>query len=400
MKSSIKSIVIVAFLIRFVLMLVNNYVVVLPQGGGDAFRFLRLADDYYYSYHINFIEVFSSGTHFFSYYGSLMYHLLWKSPVVLGFLSVVYGTFTVYYIYKASFLLWQNKKNALTVAWFAALFPQLCLNSALFLREPIISLFAAVSAYHLIRFWKHQKVSGMVVFVVLTILGTLLHTGSLFALVGLVGAVVLIRQKSRSWIKSVFSKIVALGLVGGAMFFVLSTGYGLDKFDDDSEDLVAEIATKQGSAARGGAMYPQWMQLQGGLSDIAKVPFRFAAFLFAPLIPPMARSGGHALGLFDGLLYFLLALGVFKLRKKFLIPNKAALAVLFVLGGLVFVYSMGVSNFGTGIRHRGKVAPLLLILYFHPKIYKEYLRNSWKAFRLKQLQKNQSPSKSREKAWH
>lgn len=377
MKSSIKIILFSAFIIRFILMLINNYIVILPQGGLDAVRFLRIAEDYYYSYHIDYEQIMSSGTYFFAYYGSLIFKLFGINPVMLGFMSVLYGTITVNYIYKASLLLWDNDRNALRIAWFAALFPQLCLNSALFLREPIISMFTAISAYYLIQYWKYQKTSGVVIFVVITLVNTMLHTGSLFALVGLVASIVLVQQKSRSKNKAFLTKIVALGLIGGSMLFVLNTGYGLEKVDQETEDLYADVTSIQISGTRGGAMYPEWMQLQGGASDLVKVPFRFAAFLFAPLIPPMVRSGGHLLGVFDGLLYLLLAIGIYRLRKEFLIPNKTAMVILFVLMGLVFVYSMGVSNFGTGIRHRGKVAPLLLILYFHPKIYKEMLKNQW-----------------------
>ncbi|MFN3639957.1 MAG: hypothetical protein ACK4UK_03485 [Flavobacterium sp.] len=343
----------------------------------DSVRFLKIAENFYYSNFIDYEQILSSGTFVFSYYGSLVFQLFGISPVMLGFLSVIYGTITVYYIYKASLLLWENEKNAIRVAWFAALFPQLCLNSALFLREPIISMFTVISAYHLIQFWKYQKTSGIIIFVMLTLINTLLHTGSLFALVGLIAAIVLIPQQSRSKNKAFLSKLIALGLIGGSIMYVLTTGYGLEKVDQETEDLFADVTAIQISGTRGGAMYPSWMQLQGGASDIVKLPFRFAAFLFAPLLPPMARSGGHILGVFDGLLYLLLAIGIYKLRKQSIFSNKTAIVVLFVLIGLVFVYSMGVSNFGTGIRHRGKIAPLLLILYFHPKIYKELLRNQW-----------------------
>lgn len=377
MKGGIKKILIFAFLIRLILMIINVYVIILPQGGSDAIYFYRLAENFYYSTTIDYEQVLSSGTYFFTYYGSLIFHAFGLSPFVVSLMSVIYGTITVNYIYKSSLLLWDNEKNALRVAWFAALFPQLCLNSALFLREPIISMLTAISAYHLIQFWKYQKATGVIIFVILTLVNTLLHTGSIFALVGLVAAIILVQQKTRSKNKAFLIKLVALGVIGGSMMFVLNTGYGLEKVDQESEDLYADITAIQISGTRGGAMYPDWMQLQGGATDIIKAPVRMVAFLFAPLLPPMARSGGHLLGVFDGLLYLLLAIGIYKLRKEFLMPNKTALAILFVLLGLVFVYSMGVSNFGTGIRHRGKIAPLLLILYFHPKIYKEMLKNQW-----------------------
>jgi hypothetical protein len=42
--------------------------------------------------------------------------------------------------------------------------------------------------------------------------------------------------------------------------------------------------------------------------------------------------------------------------------NRPVIVLLVIALALFFVYALGVSNFGTAIRHRAKMAPILLIL--------------------------------------
>jgi hypothetical protein len=42
--------------------------------------------------------------------------------------------------------------------------------------------------------------------------------------------------------------------------------------------------------------------------------------------------------------------------------NRSALVLLIVMLALYLLFSLGVSNFGTAIRHRAKMSPLLLVI--------------------------------------
>ena len=71
---NITNILWIAFLIRFSLMLVNNYVVYLPHGDGDALGFERKA--YLLStsgYDIDFVQYIASGSRFFALISSFLY---------------------------------------------------------------------------------------------------------------------------------------------------------------------------------------------------------------------------------------------------------------------------------------------------------------------------------------
>jgi len=145
----------------------------------------------------------------------------------------------------------------------------------------------------------------------------------------------------------------------------------MDKFGAETEDIIGGISAHQESAARGGAGYPAWLQVSGTFTDVILVPIRMIALLFSPLIPFLVRSPAHLVGVFDALFYLFLAWNIYKYRHLFLQQNRTAKLLLFVLLAMVLVYSLGTSNFGTAIRHRGKIAPILITLFFSGKVLRK-----------------------------
>jgi hypothetical protein len=112
---------------------------------------------------------------------------------------------------------------------------------------------------------------------------------------------------------------------------------------------------------QGGAAFPEWMRVRGGMGDSWKIPVRYVSFLFSPLVPFMVRTQHHLLGLVDAALYAALFLLLVR-HWRSVAKNRPAMALLIVVMSLFLVFALGVSNFGTAIRHRAKVSPLLLAL--------------------------------------
>ena len=75
----------------------------------------------------------------------------------------------------------------------------------------------------------------------------------------------------------------------------------------------------------------------------------------------MVRSPAHLLGVVDAALYLFLFWSLYR-NGGAIKQNRAVVILLVVVPALFLVYALGVSNFGTAIRHRAKMAPILLIL--------------------------------------
>ena len=344
-------------------MLVNNYVFYLPNGDRDPISFESKA--YLLSisgYDIDYVQYFASGSRFFILVCSFFYVFFGREPLVLGFVMVLLGVWCVKLVHKASLLLFKDVIVAKKAAWIAALFPQFCLHSALLLREIPVNLFLLFSIISFIKYWKYSKSSSLLPFIFFGLMATLFHSGMLFIFIGLIMFNMLKSKKDRI-VKVSFAKKYGLPvLVFSAVIVINLSGIGLSKFGGSLESATEQFETTQNYKTKGNSAYPQWMSIDGGLSDAWKVPIRFTAFLFAPLVPFMVKSVGHAVGLLDALIYLFFFYRMYK-NRHFLKSNTTASAILIISLALSLVFSMGVTNVGTGIRHRAKIAPLFILLF-------------------------------------
>jgi hypothetical protein len=356
---SIRTVVGIAFGIRFFLLVLNSYFIQLPESGKDDRRFENLAWEWTITPPREMDAFAKSGAGLFIKCGSVLYKVIGRQPFVWGFILVLMGTAAVNNIYKATLLLWGDKKQAIRAAWIAALYPEFAMLSALTLREVVIHFFLSLAIVALIRYWKYKKVNSLLTFLLYMGIATLFHTAMVLGLAGFGLAVLIISQEGKK--KSVFYKVAAFVLVAGGLVFINFTGIGLSKFGGSFDGAIDKFQTLEATEALGNAAYPDWLRMSGGASDLWKLPIRFVAFLFSPALPPMVKSASHAIGLIDALFYLYLANSIFKNRRT-IKANKSAYVVVIISMVLALVFSLGVSNFGTAIRHRAKLLPLFLIL--------------------------------------
>jgi hypothetical protein len=166
---------------------------------------------------------------------------------------------------------------------------------------------------------------------------------------------------SRGRFKMYVMNVAAALVLVAAIFVINETGYGLGKFGGSLHDTIEQFEAQEQRDTVGGAAYPEWMRLSGGLGEAWKIPVRYVTFLFSPLVPFMVRQPGHLLGALDAGLYLLLFLALAR-NWRAVIQNRPFVVVLVVVLTLFLVYSLGVSNFGTAIRHRAKIVPLLILI--------------------------------------
>lgn len=361
-KTTIGVILIVGGILRLAFLIVNLEFMTLPQGGADAVGFERSAWRLSEFGRQELDHYLLSGGHFLTLLGSYVYDLTGRAPYVLGLVMVALGLGVIYLTYRAALELWEDERIARMIAWWAALFPQLVLHSVLFLREIPVSFCLAAAALYAVRFVKRNNVVYALWFSGWIVLGTLFHSGVIFAIPALLLGTILARPRgSRGRVKVYAVNMVAALVLVGAIYVVNETGYGLGKFGGSLDEALEQFEQQEQSGTLGGAAYPEWMRVRGGLSDAWKIPVRFVTFLFSPLIPFMVRSGGHLLGVVDAALYLYLFWLLYRhwgaIRR-----NRPVVVLLVVLLALCLVYALGVSNFGTAIRHRAKMSPILLIL--------------------------------------
>lgn len=361
-RTSLGVILLVGAVIRLVFLVVNLEVLTLPQGGADAMGFERGAWVLSEQGREGITHYLFSGGQFLTLLGSYVYDLTGRLPYALGGIMVVLGLGVIILSYHAALELWEEERMARLISWGAALFPQLVLHSVLFLREIPVSFCLAAASLCAVRYVKRNNLVYAVWFAFWVVLGALFHSAVILALPAFLLGSMLARPRGVQGKVNYYAVNAAAALVlVGVVYFVNETGYGLGKFGGSLDEALDTFERQESMATLGGAAFPEWMRIRGGLSDAWKIPVRFVAFLFAPLIPFMVRSPGHLLGVIDAALYLFLFWQIFR-NWGTIRENRAVVVLLVVMLVLFLGYSLGVSNFGTAIRHRAKIAPMLLLL--------------------------------------
>ncbi|WP_147321954.1 ArnT family glycosyltransferase [Mucilaginibacter conchicola] len=381
MNKSIGTVLVVAFLFRLTLLVVEMNFFELPDSGKDDRRFERLAWEWTNVNNPPTDQFSESGAGTFVKIGSALYSLFGRVPWLWSFILVVLSTATVYNVYKATYLLWNDRTQAIRIGWFAALFPELAELSAVILREVPIHFFLSLAVISLIKYWKYKKKPHVVLFILYTGLCILFHSALIAVLLGFGMGIFLISQEGKK--KSTATKVFVFALVAGGLLVVNYTGFGLSKFGGSFESAFDTFESSEAHSVLGTAGYPEWMKMRNGITDIWKLPIRYVAFLFSPVVPFMIKKASHLAGIIDAGMYILMAWSYYKNRKT-IKENKSAYLILIISMTLAFVFSLGVSNFGTAIRHRAKLLPLMLVLAVNFKAlrkrnYLKQLREQLKA---------------------
>ena len=364
----LNQILVVSFLVRFIFLLIDQYLITLPQGGVDAKVFEELAYSISVSnYDSGILYYLSKGQYLLALIGSSIYYAIGRQPLILGLINVFLGVYLVKLVFRASFLLWRDSKIALKAAWFAALFPTLILHSSLFLREVPVNVFLLLAIISFIKYQQSYKEINLFWFVLYVIVASIFHNGIIFILLSLILVFIFVKNKKLKIKQTFFSKLLTILFISSSIFLINYYGFALGKFGGSFDSVITVFELAEAREATGNTAYPSWLDITSISTEFWKVPIRIVTFIFSPLIPFLVKSPYHLTGLLDSVLYFILFKRIFSYRKL-IKRNPAAQAILIMTLVLILVFSLSVSNVGTAIRHRAKFVPLLIILFLPKKV--------------------------------
>jgi len=358
--SVLRNILIIAFTLRTGLSLFNAFISKLPDSGADAVSFERVGWEYTQAWNMG-LEVSSrSAAYIYSKIIGVIYFISGRVPLLAQFVNVLLGVLIVYYVYKIIIELGATKRSAQIGTVIAALFPTLCLYSAITMRENFISFFAIASVFYFFKWLNSGTVSKLVLAVAFLLLSSTLHGAMI--LIGIVYAIFFIFYKAKIKKWRLVSKHTFFGIFIVTLGIIIFSSFLMNKIPSDlslvfSPDYMGGRVTR---SARGGAAYLVGFTPNSILDIIIQTPVRMMYFLFAPF-PWMISSPGQILGLIDALLYLVLvfySIGGLKYLKKY--NNPSFWAVTLTLLIMIATFAWGTSNFGTAIRHRQKIVWLII----------------------------------------
>jgi 4-amino-4-deoxy-L-arabinose transferase-like glycosyltransferase len=351
-----------AFLLRAGLAIVNCYVFQLPDSQGDAVWFELRGWEWASAGWGTILENISMNAWLYSWLISILYAITDRSPLMIQGINVLLGTLAVYLVCRlAGLISGGNRRLAGAAAWVAALFPALALYSAIILREEVMVFFFLLGLLYSLRWWQQPLLRHFLIACLVFGLAGVFHTGILI-MIAVLGILALLRwghtmaaNKGTSFLRVT----AALGLLAFIGALVLQIGWGLGGFGY-LRNGVTSLGQHQINAALGRAAYLTGLTMQSTWDVVWQTPIRVVYFLFAPF-PWMVQEGKDIFGFIDALLYTGLALLILRNWRNIWRNSLMRVAVLFLAVGLV-VFALGVSNYGTAIRHRAKFAPLMIVV--------------------------------------
>ena len=356
----------IAFIFRISAALINLYVVTLPDGGVDATGFE------YFSWAWGKDGLIVAYSHFFekglpwtySNVGSLFYAIFGRDPLILQSISVIAGVYCVVLVWKLSIQVWGSQSFAKTSAWLVAIYPILILYSSLTMREVFITLLITYGLLHVILWSQTIKIKHAFIALMAFSLQILLHPGMAMGGVLFIGLLFLYNLKlvytsltnnSRLDAQSILIIIVCLSC--GLYIYTFATSLTFPYYSWLNMD---NLILRASLMYNGDAAYPSWLIADTPIQFMLLAVPKLFYFLFSPF-PWDISKFKHIIGFLDGVVYLILFISIFS-YSKYIKSNPRALILLLFLIFLSILFSIAVGNFGTGLRHRSKLLPIIIIL--------------------------------------
>lgn len=347
---------VLAFLLRAGCTLVQSYVMALPASDMDAQRFESAAWAWGSGGLEGLTEHFTMGAFLYSWLIAVLYAVTDRSALMIQALNVLLGTLVVYNVFALARMLW-GVEAARRAAWLMAAFPTSVLFSALILREQVVVYPLTLGVLLFVRWYATDRLKYLAGALLAFCVAIAFHV----FVISLFGAAVVVVL--RRWLSTLAGRrrgnlfsaslgfVVVVGLVGVVVVSGLASINILRYASLDAFRVQTEIS----SAARAG--YLSGLAVNSPVDIVWQAPIRMLFFLLMPF-PWMISSVFDVVGVVDAGLYFLLLCFLVRGARMIRRDGRARVS-LFLAFAAVLIFSLAVSNYGTAIRHRAKLAPII-----------------------------------------
>jgi hypothetical protein len=347
--------------------LIYNFLPFLSFWGDSVYSFEAIGWDWSKQGLISVLTSFTTGADFYSWLIGLFYVPFPRSKLAIISINVLFSTLIIRECYLLG-KVFGGGNTGRRAAWISSVFPVLVIFSGVAVREVMIQFFFVIG----VRYFSHWIYSKRTFWLAFSYFFMMLASAFHGALLPLMAVLLVFHFSSFFYKRSenfrVYptnqAKLRSLFLLLNCLFLFfasISFGWGrkITKVTHNIEQADKVIVSSMEERASGRAQYYGNVESSSWPEIIATFVYRSPFFLFTPF-PWMVTSARDILGVIDGILYLLLFLQSMyvlfnqRLTRQYLFA--VSIVVLFVL-----IFSQ-VSNYGTALRHRAKVAPILISL--------------------------------------
>lgn len=361
-RPELSRVLLIAFTLRILFIIINNYIFVLPDGAFDAVKYERYGWEWSVNDEVFFEKFVGPSTFFYSWVIGVIYEITDRSVLLIQFISVIVSILLIYTSWHLTKLLF-SVKEAKVVAWVLALHPVVLMYSVLTMKEIFISFFFVYSVYHFITWYiqPNMNTKSLLKAFTFSVVAIFFH-GAMAILLGMfVFFYVYVKNRERVALSQISS---ALALILATTFVIIFWHYdiALPKLGTIESALDPyRWMSEMNHRTIGVTAYPEFLVAKDSIDLLWIVPVRLFYFIFSPFIWDVS-SISHLFGVADGLSYMYLSFYIVKYRMGIFKVKGAGIIFIFIFV-FIFIFSIGTGNSGTAVRHRFKFLPLIMVLF-------------------------------------
>ena len=350
---------VISYLIRVIFLFWDRYyrhIFTFPNSGLDTGSF----DVWARQYVINRM----SGNNGYAAVLGWIYKFFYPNPLWGQYINVIASVLTISIMYKILCKLDIGYKYKFYGVLIICFLPNYLIMSAILLRESLITLLLTNSIYHLIEWWYSNRRNHIFVAMVCILCATYLHSGTIaYAVAIILIAAFAGNQKREFKFKPTTVVVSAIGIV---FFMFIYNNFGNTFFGYmGGIDSVEGVMEKTSTYATGGSAYSVSIVDDSSIVGlIVNSPIRIFYFIASPL-PWQWRGITDMIAFVGSGLFYTTSMywGLKSVSNKNSKNRNLIIAVLIIALCSAVIYSWGVSNAGTALRHRDKfIANFILLL--------------------------------------
>lgn len=361
-----------AFIVRLLVILIDIYFYQIPFSTLDSIGYEWKAavwGEYGIAYALNNFDI-EGKSFYYSNVLSVVYGAIGRSILIAKLFSLTASLLVIFLSYKITILVFKDKTSALVVSIILAAFPLFIIISTFTLREIYILLVFLTSVYFFVHSIQ-KKFLPSIIFFIISILISLCHIylhGPFVLIIPVFILIYLLDTCTRVFKSKIYSSILFFGSISLLsaifVFFIYDSILNIEipylgKITDKIDvDLLAFIQQHIRNTDYGNTSYPNWFYPNSYFDIYWLSIVRFFYFLCGPFF---AINFMNLVSFFDGIFYLIFVFFIIYNWKKVL-KNKLTLYLLLMIIPLIILHSWGVNNSGTGMRHRIKFLPILIII--------------------------------------
>lgn len=343
----------VQWILYVIFLIIHQYIHILPGSGNDDLRFEKLADNYYYHYLFSITVDLFQNSRAYSQFIAMIYYLGKPHILIPGLVNISVHTITVILLYKICMNVFNNNKVALITTILYTVYPIYIFTTVITLREMFIIMFIMFFTYALLQFHNTKNIIYFVFSGCALLIGSIFHIGLLGLLLVLACYFVFLSNIHKP-----------LRVILSIVFIVSFVIFMVNSNDAKVQNVINNDDYTKSLDLNSRADYISVNEDNGLQTKLKQITF----FLLKPF-PWEVRTLADIIGLFDICVILVASLLALLLYKK--TKNKTILIILITVYGMFITFAIGTYNYGTALRHRDKVAMLLLMFINYYIFYRK-----------------------------